>query len=85
VAMVIARRTCAMVAVRNMRPERPPVYAVDQDTCIGCKMCLNGYGCSALVWDEDAGKASIDNTLCMGCSSCAQVCPVGAIHRRDEQ
>ena len=37
------------------------------------------------MWDEDAGRASIDPTLCMGCSSCAQVCPVGAIHRRDER
>jgi len=85
VAMVIARRTCAMVAVRNMRPDRPPVYVIDTDACIGCKTCLSGYGCSALVWDEEAGKASIDSTLCMGCSSCAQVCPVGAISRRDER
>jgi indolepyruvate ferredoxin oxidoreductase alpha subunit len=85
VAMVIARRTCAMVAVRSMRPGRPPTYAVDTDACVGCRTCLNEYGCSALIWDEDAGKASIDTTLCMGCSSCAQVCPVGAIHRREER
>jgi len=82
-AMVISRRACAMVAVREMRPNRPPVYEVDQDACIGCKQCLNEYGCPALMWDEDKGKASIDNTLCMGCDSCAQVCPVGAISRRE--
>jgi len=84
VAMVIARRECAMVAVRNMRPERPPVYIVDQEACIGCKQCLNTYGCPALMWNEDERKFSIDTTLCMGCTSCAQVCPVGAIHRRDD-
>jgi indolepyruvate ferredoxin oxidoreductase alpha subunit len=84
VSMVIARRECAMVAVRNMRPERPPVYIVDQEACIGCKQCLNTYGCPALMWNEDEGKASIDTTLCMGCTSCAQVCPVGSIHRRDD-
>lgn len=83
VAMVISRRECAMVAVRNMRPERPPVYVVDQDKCIGCKQCLNNYGCPALMWNEDERKASIDTTLCMGCDSCAQVCPVDAIGRRD--
>jgi indolepyruvate ferredoxin oxidoreductase alpha subunit len=83
VAMVISRRVCAMVAVREMRPNRPPVYVVDQDACIGCKQCLSSYGCPALMWNEDEGKASIDNTLCMGCDSCAQVCPVGAIHRSD--
>ena len=83
VAMVISRRACAMVAVREMRPEKPVPYAVDQDACIGCKQCLNGYGCPALMWSEESGKASIDNTLCMGCDSCAQVCPVKAIKRSD--
>jgi indolepyruvate ferredoxin oxidoreductase alpha subunit len=84
VAMVISRRVCAMVAVREMRPNRPPVYFVDQDVCIGCKQCLNTYGCPALMWSEDDRKASIDTTLCMGCDCCAQVCPVGAIRRLDE-
>jgi indolepyruvate ferredoxin oxidoreductase, alpha subunit len=83
VAMVISRRACAMVAVREMRPEKPVPYVVDQDACIGCKLCLNGYGCPALMWSEESGKASIDNTLCMGCDSCAQVCPVNAIKRSD--
>ena len=83
VAMVISRRACAMVAVREMRPNRPPTYHVDQDACTGCKLCLSGYGCPALMWDDEAKKASIDTTLCMGCDSCAQVCPVKAIHRSD--
>ena len=83
VAMVISRRVCAMVAVREMRPNRPPVYVVDQEACIGCKQCLSNYGCPALMWNEDENRATIDTTLCMGCDSCAQVCPVEAIHRRD--
>jgi len=49
VAMVISRRDCAMVAVREMRPNRPPTYHVDQDACTGCKLCLSGYGCPALM------------------------------------
>jgi indolepyruvate ferredoxin oxidoreductase alpha subunit len=83
VAMVISRRACAMVAIREIRPNRPPVYVVDQDVCTGCKLCLNSYGCPALMWNEDERRASIDTTLCMGCDSCAQVCPVTAINRRD--
>ncbi|MFC1802433.1 indolepyruvate ferredoxin oxidoreductase subunit alpha [Thermoproteota archaeon] len=83
VAMVIARRVCAMVAVREMRPNRPASYHVDQAACTGCKQCLRGYGCPALIWNEDRKKASIDTTLCMGCDSCAQVCSVNAIHRSE--
>jgi len=83
VAMVISRRKCALIAVREMRPDRPPTYTVDHDVCTGCKLCLSGYGCPALMWDEETKKASIDTTLCMGCDSCAQVCPVKAIHRSD--
>jgi len=83
VAMVISRRKCALIAVREMRPDRPPTYTVDHDLCTGCKLCLSGYGCPALMWDEETKKASIDTTLCMGCDSCAQVCPVKAIHRSD--
>ena len=83
VAMVISRRKCALVAVREMRPDRPPTYTIDHVVCTGCKLCLSGYGCPALMWDEETQKASIDTTLCMGCDSCAQVCPVKAIHRSD--
>ena len=83
VAMVISRRACAMIAVREMRPNRPPTYHVDQDACIGCKLCLSEYGCPALMWDDGTKRTSIDTTLCMGCDSCAQMCPVKAIHRSD--
>lgn len=83
VAMVISRRDCAMVAVRQMRPNKPVSYVIDEDVCSGCKLCLSGYGCPALMWNDETMKASIDTTLCMGCDSCAQVCPVKAIHRSD--
>jgi indolepyruvate ferredoxin oxidoreductase alpha subunit len=85
VAMVIARRVCAMVAIRNMRPNRPQAYYVDQNSCVGCKLCLNTFGCPALMWNEDERRTSIDTTLCMGCDSCAQVCPVNAIQKGDNK
>jgi indolepyruvate ferredoxin oxidoreductase alpha subunit len=83
VAMVIARRVCAMVAIRNMRPNRPQAYYVDHNSCVGCKLCLNTFGCPSLMWNEDERRTSIDTTLCMGCDSCAQVCPVSAIQKGD--
>lgn len=81
VAMVISRRLCATEAIREMRPERPEPYVIDKDVCVGCRLCLSNFGCPALIWDEELGKAEIDQTLCMGCGVCAQICPVEAIDR----
>jgi indolepyruvate ferredoxin oxidoreductase alpha subunit len=84
VAVVVSRRLCATQAIREMRPSRPTPYLVDQDTCVGCKLCMSTFGCPAMIWGEETGRASIDATLCMGCGSCAQVCPAGAIKRRSD-
>jgi len=46
--------------------------------CIGCKACTR-TGCPAIVFQVDKKKSSIDPYKCVGCSVCAQVCPVDAI------
>lgn len=79
VAMVIARRICATQAIKTMRPKKPAPYHVDPEICIGCRLCLSEFGCPALLWIDEEGKAQIDATLCMGCDVCGQVCPQGAI------
>ncbi len=84
VALVVSRRECAMVAVRRMRPHRPPTLSVDPEKCIGCRVCLTEFGCPALNWVEEEGKVRVDETLCMGCGCCAKVCPVGAIGGGEE-
>jgi CDP-4-dehydro-6-deoxyglucose reductase len=54
---------------------------VDADACIGCGTCVTG--CSRLVYryDYDRGKAVVADPLnCMvGCTTCANTCPVNAI------
>lgn len=54
-----------------------PMYAVDQELCTDCQVCIQRLGCPAIV--RSGGVVSIDTTLCYGCSICAQVCPTGAI------
>ncbi len=58
---------------------------VDPDKCVGCMMCINEIGCTALIPDSSSltekgrPKAMIDKALCAGCGLCAQVCPADAI------
>ncbi len=48
------------------------------EKCIGCKACLKG-GCPAISLKARDKKAVIDRDMCVGCTVCAQICPVGAI------
>ena len=54
-----------------------PTYAVDAETCTGCKRCIRELGCPAMVLENS--KVKIEPSMCYGCSVCAQVCPFGAI------
>lgn len=74
-AVVVTRRACPLYD----RSMWKPYYIVDEDTCIGCKMCV-GLGCPAISFIADRKKSHITEVLCTGCSICAQVCPKGAIH-----
>lgn len=80
-AILILRRACALVAAR--REKRPRVY-VDRELCLGdgcgCnRFCSRVFGCPANIWDRAAGKAGIDEAVCVGCGVCASMCPRGAI------
>ena len=70
-SVIISRRPCALLKyVKHQAP-----LAVDTDKCVGCKSCMR-IGCPAISMKE--GKAHVDNTLCVGCGVCEQLCPVGA-------
>ena len=70
-SVIISRRPCALLKYVK---HKPPL-AVNRDKCIGCKSCMK-IGCPAISIKE--GKARVDNTLCVGCGVCEQLCPVGA-------
>ncbi len=43
--------------------------------CVGCKVCLNTFGCPALVWNERKQQVEINPAICIGCGTCTYVCP----------
>ena len=70
-SVIISRRPCALLKyVKHSAP-----LMVNKDKCIGCKSCMK-IACPAISIKE--GKAHVDNTLCVGCGVCEQLCPVGA-------
>lgn len=58
-----------------------PKYTVsiDKELCKGCMICINEFECPAIVFNDKEKKAEIDNTLCINCGCCKNVCPTGAI------
>ncbi len=72
VSVIICRRPCALLktAVKN-----PPIQ-VKEDKCVGCKSCMKiGCPCISIV----GKKAVIDESMCVGCGLCSQMCKTGAL------
>lgn len=71
-SVIISRRPC--VLLKYVKHE--PSLNVDADKCKSCKRCMS-LGCPAISMKD--GKAKIDNTLCVGCGVCKQLCAFDAI------
>ncbi|NJE02233.1 indolepyruvate ferredoxin oxidoreductase subunit alpha [Thermococcus sp. JdF3] len=83
VSVVVTRRVCALHRIGELRRARIqwPIYQVNEEKCTGCKICINAYGCPAIYWDAETGKAKIDELMCWGCGGCAQICPFDAFEK----
>ena len=71
-SVIISRRPCALLKYVKAKP----ALCVDSDKCRSCKMCMK-IGCPAISMKD--GKAKIDETLCVGCDVCKQLCSFDAI------
>ena len=71
-SVIISRRPCALLKY----VKHPGPICSDPEKCKGCKACMN-IGCPAISMVD--GKAKIDNTLCVGCGVCEQLCKFDAL------
>ncbi len=76
-SVIISRRPCALLKY----VKKNPPLRVNRDKCIGCKSCMR-IGCPAISIKE--GKAKVDETLCVGCNVCTQMCKLGAFEGMKE-
>ena len=68
-SVIISRRPCAL-----LKTVKAPLE-VDPGKCKSCKACMR-IGCPAISFK--GGQACVDQTQCVGCSVCEQLCAFGA-------
>lgn len=78
-SVVITSRPCVEAPIKIR--DRP--FEVIDERCIACQLCMN-LGCPSLLWSgaswhEGRRRVGIDAATCTGCTTCAQLCPAGAI------
>ena len=74
-------RVCPVGAIQ-LNPETR-AYEVDEDRCLGCKMCSLVCPFSAIVPDRYTGKA-IKCDLCKGDPACVAVCAPDALRFEED-
>ncbi|WML36378.1 indolepyruvate ferredoxin oxidoreductase subunit alpha [Clostridium sp. OS1-26] len=81
-SIIVTTRPCAL----NFKIKQPHFY-VDENICISCRSCIR-TNCPPISMKQYPGKdkknSYINPDMCVGCSVCSQVCPVGAIKRSSE-
>jgi len=95
-SVIITQNSPCMLLRRDKPRERfkHASYRIDNDTCTGCKMCLN-VNCPAISWTECEGTAKngrkrkgtsfINRDQCVGCSVCYQMCEFQSILPNEDE
>ncbi len=73
-SVIIAQRPCALLKKAGYTG----TYRINPDKCKNCKLCMK-LGCPAISITENGPV--INETLCVGCGLCPNVCKFGAIEK----
>ncbi|MFH0814943.1 MAG: indolepyruvate ferredoxin oxidoreductase subunit alpha [Candidatus Falkowbacteria bacterium] len=75
VNVLLVKRKCALLMLKESRQQgiKRPTFQVDQKECEKCGTCYTKFSCPAIRHEN--GKTEIDQTMCVGCAVCAQICP----------
>lgn len=59
------------------KPDAPATC--NHEKCTNCKVCVSTIGCPALSWDFENQHPIVDESLCVGCGLCADLCAFKAL------
>lgn len=76
VSVVIAKEKCALYA-KSLKQLRGKPFQVNPDKCKNHRDCIDQLACPAFYVTD--GVIGINESMCVGCALCAQVCPENAI------
>ena len=75
-SVVITQRPCALIVKQPGIP-----YVSDIEKCRNCGLCMK-LGCPAIRKTETG--VCVDETQCVGCGLCENLCPFGALRSKGE-
>lgn len=84
--VLILRQICALSPEKKAGKKYD--VTIDDEICLGencgCnKVCTRIFRCPGLVWDKEKMVTRVDDVICTGCGVCADICPEGAIKRKE--
>lgn len=75
-SVIISREICPMYE-KTFKKQEKRSYFVDHGKCKNHRVCLNTLACPAFYLKGE--QVEIDDSSCIGCTLCVQVCPENAI------
>ena len=84
--VLILRQACALSPEK--KGKRRFEVTIDDAICLGencgCnRLCTRVFGCPGILWDAGRNVSRIDEIICAGCGVCADICPAGAIQKKE--